>query len=55
MIEIESLEELDHATARAEGSMRGWQVQGLDLVYPLTPEPGKVATRDILHRSEEVR
>lgn len=34
MIEIESLEELDRAAARAEagsGSMRNWQVQGLDL------------------------
>ena len=33
MIEIESLEELDRAAARAEasGSMRDWQVQGLDL------------------------
>lgn len=34
MIEIESLEELDQAVARADatdGSMRGWQVQGLDL------------------------
>ena len=34
MIEIESLEELDRAAARAgatDGSMQGWQVQGLDL------------------------
>ena len=33
MIEIESLEELDQAAARAgaTGSMRDWQVQGLDL------------------------
>jgi predicted Rossmann-fold nucleotide-binding protein len=34
MIEIESLDQLDRAAARAEaadGSMRNWQVQGLDL------------------------
>jgi len=31
MIEIESLAELDRIAAGAEGSMRDWQVQGLDL------------------------